>query len=252
MGEWENGQLLAFSLTLIALVAISRWITREVQMIGLRLTGSERVALLGYYFLLLPGIVLHELSHAVVAWLLGLKVGKFALGPKMRGRYVELGSVQVSSGGAIRDSLVGLAPFLAGTAVLLLVGYNVFDVAMLGRAWNAAGWPGVLNAMDSIWRVPDFWPWTYAIFAASNAMMPSPADRQPWLAAGLYVALALICAYFLGGLPALAHVLAPKVNGALQLLTLAFMFTLVLDLLAAVILWAAEMVIIEIQRHTAG
>ena len=50
----------------------------------------------------------------------------------------------VSSGGTLRDSLVGLAPFLTGTTVLLLVSYQVFDVAALGEAWRTAGWAGVL------------------------------------------------------------------------------------------------------------
>ena len=241
-------QLVAFAVTLTALIALSQWITRQVQLIGLRLTGNERVALLGYYLLLLPGIVLHEVSHVLMAWLLGLKVGQFALGPKLQGRYVELGSVRVSSGGAVRDSLVGLAPFLGGTAVLLLVGYRVFDVATLGQAWHAGGWRAVMDTAGSVWQVPDFGIWAYVMFAASNAMTPSPADRQPWLTAGLYLALALAATYLLGGLPLLAGALAAHVAGALQLMTLAFIFSLALDLLAAALLWMVEAIIIEFQR----
>jgi hypothetical protein len=202
--------------------------------------------LLGYYLLLLPGIVLHELSHVVVAWLLGLKIGKLSLGPKLRGKYVELGSVQVGSGGAVRDSLVGLAPFLAGTVVLVLVGYQVFDVEALGRAWRTAGWLGVLDAVDGIWRVPDFWLWAYVVFAASNAMIPSPADRQPWLPAGIYLGLALIVTYLLGAASLFRDALLSQVAATLQLLTLSFLFTLALDLLAAVLLWAVELLIMQL------
>ena len=75
-------QLIYFALTLATLIWLGRWITRQVQVIGFRLTGSERLALLLYYLLLLPGIILHELSHAVVAVLLGLRVSQFSLGPR--------------------------------------------------------------------------------------------------------------------------------------------------------------------------
>ena len=242
-------QLAVFAVTLVALTALNRWITRQVQIIGLRLTGSERAALLGYYLLLLPGIVLHEASHAFVAWLLGMKVSKFSLGPKVRGNSVELGSVQVSDGGTLRNSLVGLAPFVAGTIVLLIVGYRVFDVAALGHAWRANGWIGVLQSADGIWNVPDFWLWAYVIFAASNAMTPSPADREPWLLAGLYLGLAMVVTYLLGGLAVLSEALQPDVAGALQVLTLAFIFTLALNVAVAVALWFIEAVIIQFLGH---
>jgi hypothetical protein len=242
-------QLIYFSLTLAALIWLGRWITHQVQVIGLHLTGSERVALLFYYLLLLPGIILHELSHAAVAVLLGLKVSEFSLGPRVRGRYVELGSVRVTSGGTLRDSLVGLAPFVVGTAVLLLVGYQIFDVAALGAAWQNAGWSGVTGAIAAIWPVRDFWLWAYVLFVASNAMIPSPADRQPWVTAAMYLGLALVLTYLLGGLSTLASALIPEVAGALQFMTLAFVFTLVLDVIAAAALYLIEAVIDQFQRR---
>jgi len=245
-------QLLAFAATLVCLVALSRWIARQVQVIGLHLTGNAEAALMAYYLLLLPGILLHELSHVAVARLLGLKVGRFTLGPRKRGRVVELGSVTISSGGTLADSLVGLAPFLVGTAVLVGVGYWAFDVAALGRAWMAAGWGGIWRGLDGIWLVPDFWLWAYVVFVVSNAMTPSSADRQPWLMAGIYLGAALTLAYLLGGLPGLPASLAGQVAGVLQMLTLAFLFTVGIDALAAAALLLLEAVILACQgRHRA-
>jgi hypothetical protein len=122
----------------------------------------------------------------------------------------------------------------------LAIGYGIFDVAALGQAWYAGGWLAVLRAAEGIWRVPDFWLWAYLIFAISNAMTPSPADRQPWLLAGLYLGLALVVAYLLGGLALLPAGFGDHVTGALQVLTLAFLLTLALDLLAALLLLLAE------------
>ncbi|MCX7707115.1 MAG: hypothetical protein N2204_03805, partial [Anaerolineae bacterium] len=183
-------QLLIFAGTLAAFMAISRWINHRVQIIGLRVSNSNAAAVMLYYLLMFPGILLHELSHFVMAHLLGMKVGKFALGPRRRQNAIELGSVTVSSGGAVRDSLVGLAPFLFGTAVLVWASYRIFDVAALAQAWETGGWRGIFVALDGIWQVPDFWLWAHVIFVVSNARTPSPADRQPWLVAGVYVGLA--------------------------------------------------------------
>jgi hypothetical protein len=241
-------QLAVFAVTLIVLVVISRWIAHQVQILGLRLTRDHQIAVMTYYLLLLPGILLHELSHLVMARLLGLKVGKFTLWPRRTRGAVELGSVTITSGGVIRDSLVGLAPFLGGTVVLLLVGYAVFDVAELGRAWAIGGGRSVLAALDGIWLVPDVWLWAYVIFVVSNAMVPSPADRQPWLVAGLYTVGALILGYLLGGLPSIPESVSTQVAGVLQVLTLAFIFTLAIDLLFGLVLWIAELVVIEAQR----
>ena len=92
-------QFLAFAFTLALMMVLSRWINRQVQVIGLRLSGDMNVAIMVYYLLMFPGIVLHELSHYLMARLLRMQVGSFALGPKKRRNAIELGSVTVSSGG---------------------------------------------------------------------------------------------------------------------------------------------------------
>jgi hypothetical protein len=243
-------QTLAFTATLAGLVAVSRWITRQVQLLGLHLTDDERAAQMTYYLLMLPGILLHELSHVLMAKLIGLKVGEFSLGPRAHNQTsIELGSVTVSRADVFRESLVGLAPFLSGTAVLVLVGTRVFDVQALGQAGSAAGVAGLVRALPGIWQVPDFWLWAYIIFVVSNAMMPSPSDRQPWLLAGIYLAVALGGVYLLVGLPVLPAALARWAAGVLQVLTLSFLLTLVLDLAAAAAMWIAEALILALQSR---
>ncbi len=242
-------QFLAFAATLTLMLLLSRWINRQVQIIGLRVSGDMNVAIMIYYLLMFPGIVLHELSHYLMARLLQMQVGSFALGPKKRRNAIELGSVTVASGGSLRDSLVGLAPFLTGTAVLLLVSYYVFDVAAMGEAWRTAGWAGVLAKMNGLWRVPDFWVWAYVIFVVSNSMTPSESDRQPWVTAGIYLGIALLVVWLFGGFAVLADAFSDQVAGALQVLTLGFTFTLVLDAVVAVLLWLLEQAVIGVKQQ---
>jgi hypothetical protein len=243
-------QTLAFSATLAGLVVVSRWITRQVQVLGLRLTNDERAAQMTYYLIMLPGIFLHELSHYFMARAVGLRVGEFSLGPRVRDSYsIELGSVTVSRADVFRESLVGLAPFLSGTVVLVLVGTRVFDVGALGRAGSAGA---LLRALPGIWHVADFWLWAYVVFVVSNAMMPSAADRQPWLLAGIYLAVALGGVYLLVGLPAVSAAVGAWATGVLQVLTLAFVFTLVLDGAVAAAMWIAEAVIVALRTRRSG
>jgi hypothetical protein len=157
--------------------------------------------------------------------------------------------VTVSRADVFRESLVGLAPFLSGTAVLLLVGTLVFDVGTLGQVGSAGG---LLRALPGIWQVPDFWLWAYVIFAVSNAMMPSAADRRPWLLAGIYLVVALGGVYLLAGLPAMPAAVGAWTSGVLQLLTLAFLFTLLLDMAVGVAMWIAEGVILALQGRRSG
>jgi hypothetical protein len=241
-------QFVTFAVVLAALVALSRWISREVQILGMHLSGSSNVAVMGYYLLMFPGILLHELSHYGMARLLGLKVGKFTLGPRRRKDHIELGSVTISSGGPLLDSIVGLAPFLTGTLVLLLVSYLVFDVAALGQAWSTAGWSGIVAQWERIRLVPDMGIWAYVIFVVSNAMMPSAADRQPWLIAGLYLGIAFAAFALLGGLARVTQSLQDELIGTLQILTLAFLFTVALNLVVAGVLGIAELLMNGVRR----
>ncbi len=229
-------------------MVLSRWINRQVQIIGLRVTKSSTVAVMLYYLLMFPGILLHELSHYLAALLLGLKVGTLAMGPQRRRNTIELGSVTVQRGGAVRDSLVGFAPFLAGTIVLLLVAYQVFDVTTLGRAWDQGGLSGLRAAVAGLWQVADVWVWAYVVFVVSNAMTPSPADRQPWVVAGIYLAIALAIAWILGGLSVIDRAVRDNVAGVLQVLTLGFIFSIGVNLVMAAILWVTEAVVIGVQR----
>jgi hypothetical protein len=182
--------------------------------------------------------------------MLGIRVTNFSLGPRRRknAKTVELGSVSVYSGGTIRDSLVGVAPFVAGTAVLLLVSYMVFDVGALGRVWAAQGWEGFFRTVAVLPKTPDFWLWLYVIFAVSNAMMPSAADRQPWVLAGLYVAGVIVIAWVVGLFGYLSDAVWDNVLGALQVLTLAFLFTVLVNVVIGSVLWVVASIMIRIAR----
>lgn len=248
MDAWSA--LVWFLASLMVLALLSRWISGVVQGLGLLLFDDERAALLLTFLILFPGILIHELSHWGMAWLLGMRPRQLSLWPKMRGRRVEMGSVRMRSGGPLRDSLTGLAPLLVGSLILLLVSYRVFDAAALQRAWEGGGFGAIWDTFWAAFGVPDAWLWAYLVFAVSNAMIPSPSDRQPLLSLLLYVIIVGLFFHLIGWIPRLiipADMVA-RVTGALRTLTTAFAFTLALDILIALLLLVIQVLLVPLRR----
>jgi hypothetical protein len=232
-----------FLVLFCALVLLTQWITKHIQGIGLLLTQDGQIALYIYFVLILPGIVLHELSHALVAWLLGVRVRKFSVGirRKRRGGSVALGSVEIARADPLRSSLIGLAPLIAGSAVVLVIGNQVFGlhpfvVNDLNRLWSE---------MRSIYRTPDFWLWVYLVFAVSNAMLPSAADRHAWGTALIFLGI-LVASLYLTGLArwissgSLSITLSSWASNAVDQLNWAFGITVAVDLIIAAVLFVTE------------
>ena len=86
------------------LIVLTNWITKHVQGVGYLITGDGQIALVLYFVLMLPGVLIHELSHALAAWLLGVKVRHLSIGirRKRRGGQVALGSVEVAGTDPLR------------------------------------------------------------------------------------------------------------------------------------------------------
>lgn len=235
--------LLAFVLLVTLLYWLQRWISRHVQGIGMLISGSANAGMALYWFFVFPGVVLHELSHWLAARLLGVGTGQLRVSPTRQGEYITLGSVEVQRTDPLRDSVVGLAPFLAGTAALLAIGYGVFDVQALRTAWELNTWQPVKQVLLGALQVDDAWLWLYLVAAVSNAMMPSPSDRTSWRTLLIYMALVMGVLLLAGGLPSLSTRTAQTLAGSISLLVYALALTLIINLLFAAVLAAVEAVL---------
>jgi hypothetical protein len=216
--------------TLGLLLLIERWIHRHLQGVMLLLTSDPEMAMVLYALPLLPGIVLHEASHAVMAILLGARVGRISIRPKLAGQRIQLGFVPVEKTDAVRASLIGLAPLLAGSGVILLIGYLIFDIGAVGTALVAGDWASVLAGLEGMPKAPDAWIWAYVIFAVGNTMLPSRADRQAWLPVILFLLLALALIWVIGFGPAFFSGLSEPLALALHWLAMMCTLTLIVDL----------------------
>ena len=78
-GNWTP--LIWLAATLAPLFFMKRWINRHIQGLGLLLVGDNEAAMFLYFVLLLPGILIHELSHWLAAgcWGCGRERYRFGL-----------------------------------------------------------------------------------------------------------------------------------------------------------------------------
>lgn len=240
--------LLAFALLVTLLYWLQRWISQHVQGIGILLFNSSNAGMALLWFVLLPGVLLHEVSHWLMAKLLGVPTGRLRLSPTVQGKQVVLGSVEVKRTDPVRDSLVGLAPFLAGTLALLAIGYWVFDAASLGLAWQRGAWGQMTELLLGAFQINDAALWLYLIFAVSNAMMPSPSDRESWRLVLVYLAVVAAVMLVFGWLPSLPASLVDALTGGLRLLTYAFALALLIDLVFAAALALLELLLSTLRR----
>ncbi|MCS7283517.1 MAG: M50 family metallopeptidase [Anaerolineae bacterium] len=218
--------LVWFATVLVALLAVERWTHRHLQGVALLITGDTEVSVFLYALPLLPGVALHEISHALAATILGARVGRISIFPVRQGDRIQLGFVPVEQTGPLKTALIGLAPLLIGCLVLLLIGHLGLGLGPVGTALAAGDWKAAGQGLAQVLRTRDAWLWAYLAFAVSNTMLPSRSDMRAWPVLLLFFALVAGIVLLLEMGPALAQPL----SAALRWLAVICTLTLLVDL----------------------
>ncbi|MEX1020705.1 MAG: hypothetical protein WDZ49_13660 [Litorilinea sp.] len=232
--------LLAVGLFLICLLLLA-WFSRQIalylQFPVYALTRSQDAAAVGLFLIFFPGVIVHESAHWLAARLMGLRTGAFRVWPRRQGKYIGLGSVSVQRSDPLRDSLVGIAPLLIGSALVALIGHRVFNVSIFGAELAQGEYWRALQVLPVALTRADAAIWAYLLFAIANAMMPSASDREPLKPVLLY-GLGVGLIYLLLRLPIapVAAALAFIMPG-LQGLIAAFLFVIVLNFVVLSVLF---------------
>jgi hypothetical protein len=211
-----NG-LFWFVLTLLPLVFLQRFLHREVQAVFLILSRSPEFTITLFSIIFLPGVLLHELSHYLMALILGVPAARFSLLPQMLpdGR-LQLGYVETVKTDIVRDSLIGAAPLFAGGSVVAILAIMRLDLLPL---WDVLR-NGQLNlfwlGLTLLPQVRDFPLWFYLVFTISSTMLPSRSDRHAWLPLGVALVVLIALAALAGAGPWMLTRLAPLLNSFLS------------------------------------
>jgi len=205
--------LLWFILTLLPLVILQRLLHREIQAVFLILTRNPQLTIGLFSILFFPGVFLHELSHFLMAKILNVRTGKISLIPNSLpdGR-LQMGYVETAQTDIFRDSLIGIAPLIAGSSFLAYAGLNRMGLSILITVL-ANGQLGLfLKGLTILPQMKDVSLWFYLAFTVSSTMMPSESDRHAWLPLGLWTAGLLALGIFAGAGTWMLVNIAPLLN----------------------------------------
>lgn len=144
-----------------------------------KLFGSQKVSIILISVIFLPGTIIHEFAHAIMAKLLFVHVGKMELVPQLSGESLKLGSVEVGKTDIVRNFFIGIAPFLIGTSLLLGVLYYVFSRDLIGV--------NLITLFVLIFA-----------FILSNTMYSSKKDMEGAIEFFLLIIVPVLILYFLG------------------------------------------------------
>lgn len=123
----------------------------------------------------MPGTLIHELSHILIAGVTLVPVGDISITPRIEGDKVKLGTAEVGESDPIRRALIGVAPVIVGLG--LIVGSLHF-----------LGFTGLWSSLILL----------YIIFIIANTMFSSPKDLEGTIEVVILIVSILIALYFLG------------------------------------------------------
>ncbi len=225
-----------FAAALALLLLLERWIHRHLQGVALLIAGDSEVAVWLYALPFLPGILLHEISHALAALLVGVRVGRISIRPARVGEHIQLGFVPIEATGPVRTTIIGLAPLVSGCLALVLIGSRGLGLGFLSAALVTGDWGTLQVGLTHVANANDAWVWAYLAFAVSNTMLPSRSDMRAWPALVLF----LLGVAGLVALLELGPALTGPLSGTLRWLSVAATLTLLVDLPFALLILAME------------
>lgn len=213
------------------LLFAQRWLHQEIQYIFLLITRRPTMALGLFSLLFFPGVLLHELSHYVMAFLMRVRTGRFSLLPSlMPDGKLRLGYVETAQTDFFREALIGAAPLITGGVTVAYLGITRLGLGTVETALGRADWTAFLLALRSVPDQPDFWMWFYLAFAVSSTMLPSASDRRAWLPIGLVAVGLVLLALLAGEGQWMLDNAAPWLDRALRALATVFGVSLALHL----------------------
>lgn len=242
MPEWIVPWIIV-GLVIWPLIQVERWIHKHIQGLGLLLTNNPQAAVLVYYVSLLPGVVLHETSQWLLAQILRVKVKKFSLWPEKqsRSKLIRLGLVEIDrKTDTVRTTLIGVIPLVTGITVIALIVGLRFDLTVLLDSLASGDLPIIISGLGAFTSAPDFWLWTYLIFAVGNAMLPEPHDEiNWWLIGGIMAGIVVILLVLDLSILLLAGLEGPLADVA-KWTSLALLMTLSIDLIGMGLIFTME------------
>jgi hypothetical protein len=171
-------------LELVVLYLVSRKVRQQIGGSLYRLTKSKKWSIYLFAIIFLPGIFIHEASHFLAALFLFVPVGQFELMPEFIDGKLKLGSVPVAKTDFIRRFIIGIAPVIAGLAILFIA----LNLLSIHRCIDSF-------CLDGFWGYLVF---GYLVFEVANTMFSSKKDLEGAWTFFLVLVLGFVIVWFFG------------------------------------------------------
>jgi len=217
---------------LVPLSLLQRLLHREIQAVFLILTRDVRLTMGIFSMLFLPGVFLHELSHYLMAKLLGVRTGKFSIFPQsLSDGRLQLGYVETAKSDVVRDSLIGAAPIIVGTLFVAYIAIYRLELRVLWDVFRNGQLDLFWMGVRALPQVRDFYLWFYLVFAISSTMLPSQSDRHAWLELVIYVVVLFGIVLLFGAGPWMLSTVAPRLSNLLSSVAVIFGLSAIVHIL---------------------
>ncbi len=238
-----------FGAALVALVFAQRWLHYNLQRLLLVFFPDTKISFFIYTVFLLPGIMLHELSHWAAAKVLGVGTRSFTLIPTLReDGSIRFGSVETDRTDPVRSALIGAAPLASGALILGALVFENLGLASLLRGIGQYDLEAFALLWDRLQARPELAIWVYLAIVVSNTMLPSAADRSAWVPVGLIIGVVAVVVALSGLGPEAAALISSPLDLFLRGFAGLFTLTVALDMLLIVPLWIMQQFVSRVSR----
>ncbi|MBI5452461.1 hypothetical protein HY945_03285 [Candidatus Gottesmanbacteria bacterium] len=181
------------------------------------LTKNKNIAVGVLVFFLLPGTIIHEFSHLIIATLLRVPTGELTILPTIeKNGEVRAGRLMLGKSDPFRHSLIGLAPMIIGLTLIYLVGKLFIPNLNLLTTHN--------SQLTTIFGF-------YLLFITSITMFSSKKDLESLIISIPITILAIFSLYIIGVRVFLERDLVEKASSLLADLNYFLLLTAAVDYL---------------------
>ncbi len=241
---------LLLAAAIIPLVYVERWIHSHLYGVGWLLTNDKKSATALYYVILFPGVFVHEFTQWLVAGALNVKTRRVTSWPEGQDNgTLRLDFVQIQQAGRLKAAIIGASPLVVGMSLVWLISNQILDFGDFVTALGTGDVQIIGPALRELAGKTDFFIWLYLMFTISNAMLPTPADRQGWpLVIGAF-ALVLFFLVVLGSGEVLLETFTGPVATGVRRLSTAFVTVLLVEIPGILLIGFLEEVLERLTRR---
>ncbi|MBE2184172.1 MAG: hypothetical protein IAE89_12145 [Anaerolineae bacterium] len=154
---------------------MQKWLHQQLFKVGWLVSKRLSSTTVIYYMIFFPGILLYELSVWFAATLLNVRADfAFKIPEEQSAAELKLDFIKLGKNtSVIKLALLAMAPIAVGILIIWILASSVLAIPSTVAPLTTTGLEALPEILQRLTATPNFWLWTYVIFAIANTMFPS-------------------------------------------------------------------------------